>query len=355
MNKWEKPLKVKTYVPIDSHPGSFGVIRKHDTHFGVDLYCQDRTEVFAVEDGVVINIQPFTGEKVESPWWRATFAVYVKGNTGIVCYGEIHEEINVSIGQSIFAGDKIGMVKQVLPDHKLRKDIPMHSCSMLHMQIYKTFPKPWDIEKMDNMIDPTSYLLETGIPLLCVDGRPNILLGVTGSVAAILTRKMIDSLNSLGNIRVVSTESGKYFIPEKVAMYTDYDEWYVEHSDSLKDKKWKQKGDPVVHIELRDWADVIVIAPLTANTLAKIANGISDNLLTSIVRASEYKNLIIAPAMNTMMWKNPMTAKHLTILKDLGATVVDPISKVLACGDDGEGAMARIETIHDVVQKFILH
>lgn len=109
---------------------------------------------------------------------------------------------------------------------------------------------------------------------------------------------------------------------------------------------WQQKGDPVVHIELRKWADIFLVAPLSANSLAKMAQGMCDNLLTSVVRAWDFaKPLLLAPAMNTFMWDSPFTAQQLQVLRSLGAQVVPPVSKALACGDVGTGAMAEPATI----------
>ncbi|KAJ1672892.1 hypothetical protein EV182_006281 [Spiromyces aspiralis] len=110
---------------------------------------------------------------------------------------------------------------------------------------------------------------------------------------------------------------------------------------------WKRIGDPVLHIQLRDWADIIAIAPLDANTMAKIANGYCDNLLTCILRAWDMRRpRIICPAMNTHMWHHPHTEMQLKALQSqLGFSMVDPISKKLACGDTGIGAMAEPETI----------
>lgn len=193
----------------------------------------------------------------------------------------------------------------------------------------------------------------------------NILLGVTGSVAATLTPKLVTALKELGDVRVVLTNKGLEMVPYskgKVALtpfghgytgpapivgadlYTDDLEWCpADH--------W-QKGDPVLHIDLRAWADMLVIAPLTANTLAKIANGQADNLLTSIVRAWQVgKPMFVAPAMNTSMWNNPFTKRHLDTLWEVyRAQVIQPQSKVLACGDEGVGAMADIDMICQIVR-----
>lgn len=90
--------------------------------------------------------------------------------------------------------------------------------------------------------------------------------------------------------------------------------------------------------QLRRWADVVLVAPLSANTLAKLSNGICDNLLTCLMRALDVKRteVLVCPAMNTHMWDHPFTLRQLDILKTLDYQVVGPIGKLLACGDLGE-------------------
>lgn len=120
-------------------------------------------------------------------------------------------------------------------------------------------------------------------------------------------------------------------------VFSDSDEW----------SNWSKIGDPILHIDLRNWADVFVLAPLDANTLGKLANGICDNLLTCIARAwsIDEKPLIFCPAMNTLMWKHPSTERNITILKEWKYIEVPPIVKKLACGDEGIGALATVESI----------
>jgi len=211
----------------------------------------------------------------------------------------------------------------------------------------------------------------------------NVLLGVTGSVAAVRTPDLYEELKKAGHtIKVVTTWAALYFFdpvsidgsqyrrnPE-VVIY-DEDEW----PGLPAGKRW-QRDQPVLHIELRKWADLLLIAPLDANTLAKLANGLSDNCLTCVWRAWDpARPVVLAPAMNTLMWEHPLTARQLRQLaSDAGAAavppeldldgvvewintrcpnlrIVPPMSKRLACGDVGVGAMAGLEEIVAAVEK----
>ncbi|XP_067390822.1 phosphopantothenoylcysteine decarboxylase isoform X4 [Emydura macquarii macquarii] len=100
---------------------------------------------------------------------------------------------------------------------------------------------------------------------------------------------------------------------------------------------WKGRTDPVLHIDLRRWADLMLVAPLDANTLAKIANGICDNLLTCVIRAWDMtKPLLFCPAMNTAMWEHPITAQQVEQLKGFGYLEIPCVTKKLVCGDEGQ-------------------
>ncbi len=201
----------------------------------------------------------------------------------------------------------------------------------------------------------------------------NILLGVTGSVAAVKTPELVAVFRGAGHaVKVVSTTAGLYFFdpaeldPAHVGrnpqvVVTDADEW-----PGQSDGQTYQRGNAVLHIELRRWAAVFVVAPLDANTAGKFANGLCDNCLTCVWRAWDpAKPVVLAPAMNTHMWAHPMTRRHLRcIAMDFGAAhvpasleddaliaqlnarsrrlrIVPPVVKELACGDTGIGAMAE--------------
>ncbi|XP_015784527.1 phosphopantothenoylcysteine decarboxylase isoform X1 [Tetranychus urticae] len=173
----------------------------------------------------------------------------------------------------------------------------------------------------------------------------NLLIGVTGSVAAIKIPILLEKLMNLPlNIVIVGTNHSFHFfdlqeIKEKyktVKIFTDDQEW----------SSWKQMSDPVLHIELRKWADIMLISPLDANTLAKISSGICDNLLTCIARAWDLqKPLLFCPSMNTFMWEHPVTSEAIRKLETWGYTLIPVVSKKLACGDIGPGAMAEVDTI----------
>lgn len=195
----------------------------------------------------------------------------------------------------------------------------------------------------------------------------NVLLGVTGSVAAIKTPELVAALRGAGHVvRVVATAASLYFFDPTTLgepVLRDADEWPGERY---------QRTDPVLHIELRRWADLFVVAPLDANTLAKLALGLADNCLTCVWRAWDraYPR-VLAPAMNTLMWTAPVTVRHLKMLADdeghpralsewepaldwITAAcprlrVVAPQVKRLACDDVGVGAMAEVADIVTVV------
>lgn len=172
---WQSPINLKlvpsshsmsfqdmdagqTALPQPPHVGAFGISRKHHIHEGIDLYCPEGTEVFAVEDGQIVNIVPFTGAHAGSDWWHDTYAVLVEGKTGVVVYGEILS--TCQNGQHIKAGDLIGHVKQVLKTDKGR---PM---SMLHLELYMHGVRdavewPVGTPRPDGLMNPTPYLLES--------------------------------------------------------------------------------------------------------------------------------------------------------------------------------------------------
>lgn len=194
----------------------------------------------------------------------------------------------------------------------------------------------------------------TGAADIGESGR-NVLLCLTGSVASVRVANVYRALlstPSISNVVIVLTPSAKRFLanpplPVSAIVIDDEADWTT----------WSALGDPVLHIELRNWADALVIAPLSANSLAKLAGGLCDNLVTCVARAWPIgtKPFVVAPAMNTAMWNHPITGAHLRTLQRaaFGVTVVQPVEKELACGDFGIGAMASPVDIASVVSDLL--
>jgi phosphopantothenoylcysteine decarboxylase len=206
---------------------------------------------------------------------------------------------------------------------------------------------------------------------------PHVLLGVTGSVAAIKTPELFAALVDAGHkVRVVATRAALYFFDPAAwpagTLITDDDEWPRRAAGERY-----RREDPVLHIELRRWADALVIAPLDANTLGKLSVGLADNCLTCVARAWDVRRpVIVAPAMNTHMWEHPATRRQLVQLAaDYGVialprmnldeiivaaqahhgtlSIVPPQVKQLACGDIGLGAMADVNEVVRAVNEAI--
>lgn len=141
--------------------------------------------------------------------------------------------------------------------------------------------------------------------------KKRVLLGCTGSVATIKVPEICKQLTDNNiDVRIVVTENSKHFLktcelPTGTQILSDTVEWAA----------WQDRGDPVLHIDLSKWADLFLIAPLDANTLGKLSSGICDNILTCVARAWDpTKPLLFCPAMNTMMWKHPVTAPQVNII-----------------------------------------
>ena len=171
----------------------------------------------------------------------------------------------------------------------------------------------------------------------------NILIGITGGIAAYKICTLIRLYKKSGaNVRVVLTPNALNFVTKLTLQTLSNNEVYVDNFDVDNFKP--------EHISLCDEADIFVIAPATANTISKIANGICDNLLTTTACAFN-KPILLAPAMNTNMWKNTFIQQNLEKLKNAGYHTVNPGTGFLACGTTGEGRMAEVEDIYDSTVK----
>lgn len=166
-----------------------------------------------------------------------------------------------------------------------------------------------------------------------------ILLGITGGIAAYKICELIRLYKKDGaNVKVIVTPSALNFVTElTLATLTDN----PVYKDNFDIKEYKPE-----HISLADEGDILVIAPISANTISKLANGICDNLLTSITCAFN-KPIIIAPAMNTNMWNNPFVQGNVQKLSSVGYNIINPESGELACGASGVGRLCDISDIFD--------
>jgi len=234
------------------------------------------------------------------------------------------------------------------------------------------------------------------------DTKHHLLLAATGSVATIKIPQILHALSHHANlsIRLIFSESARQFLQGQsseqptIASLSELNNvdgvYFDEHEWT---KPWV-RGDSILHIELRRWADLMVVAPLSANGLAKISQGMSDNLVSSVIRAWDFsglidgtrpgvalpydmgktkeeleglpeafregrkKGIIVAPAMNTAMWSHPVTAKQLAVLEQEWGVetggwfeVLRPVEKMLACGDTGSGAMREWKAIVGVIEE----
>lgn len=171
-----------------------------------------------------------------------------------------------------------------------------------------------------------------------------ILLGVTGAIAAYKVCTLVRLMIREGwDVRVVATPTALAFVGEVV--------WHT-----LTQRPVERDGlgpiYPPRHIELATWCDCFVVAPATANTLAKLAHGIGDNLLTQTALACD-RPLLLAPSMNAKMWAHPATQANLTTLMGRGAHLLDPGVGELACGVTGTGRLPEPEEILAVMKDLV--
>jgi len=174
-----------------------------------------------------------------------------------------------------------------------------------------------------------------------------VILGVTGSIAAYKAAEIANILIKDNiNVNVIMTNAAIQFIAPltfqtltKNKVYTDMFEEITYHD--------------IRHISLAQKADCVVIAPATANIIGKIASGIADDMLSTVVMAVQNTPVIICPAMNTAMYENPVMRENINKLKNCGYQFVEPKESLLACGDLGKGALADIELIVTAIKKII--
>lgn len=160
----------------------------------------------------------------------------------------------------------------------------------------------------------------------------NIVLGVTGSIAAYKAPEIVRLLRKAGcDVRVVMTRAAREFVTEltlrTVSANTVYGELFAPVTTVAVD-----------HIELATWADAVLVAPCTAATLARLAHGLAEDLLSCVLLATRAP-VVLAPAMNSGMWEHPATVENVRLLRARGVLFAGPVEGELACGDQGSGRM----------------
>jgi phosphopantothenoylcysteine decarboxylase / phosphopantothenate---cysteine ligase len=178
----------------------------------------------------------------------------------------------------------------------------------------------------------------------------HVLVGVTGGIAAYKVGYLIrDLVKSGAEVKVMMTEAGTRFVTpvtfsalSKNPVFTDL---WTNNQSSDSDISTQ-------HINLANWADVLVIAPASANTIAKLAYGISDNLL-AVVALATTRPIILAPTMDAEMYLNPVTQNNLTSLKERGCIVIPPVTGELASGLSGQGRLPEIKNIIETIEKVL--
>ncbi len=171
----------------------------------------------------------------------------------------------------------------------------------------------------------------------------NILIGITGAIAAYKICELVRMFKrENANVKIVLTPNAREFVSELTLETLSQNPVYTEQFKTT-DKKPE-------HICLCDWADLFIIAPASANTISKIANGICDNLLTSLVCAYK-KQILIAPSMNTGMWENKFVCENIKKLKSNNYEIIEPDDGYLACGTNGKGRLAGLEKIFNAAKK----
>lgn len=177
----------------------------------------------------------------------------------------------------------------------------------------------------------------------------NILLGITGGIAAYKAVDLASKLTAAGaHVRTVMTEAACRLVgPKSFEAVTGF---------AVSTTMWDSPEEYTInHIALADWADLVAVAPATADIIGKIANGICDDLLSTILCAcwplTQSGRTLLAPAMNKNMWANPAVQNNVATIKEMGVQLIGPVEGRLACGDEGPGRMAEPKDIFEAIEK----
>ena len=166
----------------------------------------------------------------------------------------------------------------------------------------------------------------------------NIVLGISGGIAAYKAPEVVRALARRGHtVRCVLTAAAQRLVTAEALAAVS--------RQPVATSAWTADGS-MPHIDLARWADTVLVAPATADVLARFALGLADDLLTTLFLALEpAKRVILVPAMNTVMWQKPVVQGHVATLRAGGAQILAPVEGNLACGEQGVGAMVDPEAI----------
>ena len=174
----------------------------------------------------------------------------------------------------------------------------------------------------------------------------HILVGISGGIAAYKIPELIRSLVKAGaEVRVATTKNALQFVTELTLQTLSGSRVYSDVFAAINEHSTE-------HISLPDWCDAMIVAPATANVLAKMASGIADDALTTtICSCVARKPMVIAPAMNDKMWENPAIQQAIRIIKGWeNIRVLEPAEGLLACGTSGKGRMPEVEELHEAIE-----
>lgn len=176
--------------------------------------------------------------------------------------------------------------------------------------------------------------------------RLNVLLGVSGGIAAYKAVDLACKLTAAGaSVKTIMTENACRFIGAKSFEAVTGMEVFTSMWDGAQEYQ-------IGHISLAEWADIIAVAPATANIIGKIANGICDDLLSTVLCACWQKPVLIMPAMNEKMWNNPAVQKNVESIRQMGLKIIGPQKGRLACGAEGLGRMSEPQEILAAITAF---
>lgn len=182
--------------------------------------------------------------------------------------------------------------------------------------------------------------------------RKTVVVGITSGIAAYKMLDLITLLKKDANVIVVMTKSASLMVSKEEFEKASGNKVYIDLFEKDFDYKKILKSREVDHIKIADMVDLVVVAPATANVIAKMAHGLADNFLTTVVLATQAP-VMVFPSMNVHMWENPIVQENIAKLRSRGFIISDPDSGDLACGYHGKGRLPDSKTIYSEISKVL--